>query len=89
MAITRQYARPRPARRRPPAGVSARLILGYAAVVYAAFVAVLGYAIGFFAGAVVPKGIDQGPRSPWPPALMPAVWLRSQRSTPSQWGKTP
>ena len=69
MAITRQYARPRPARRRPPPGVSARLILGYAAVVYATFVAVLGYAIGFFAGAVVPKGIDQGPRSPWPAAV--------------------
>jgi len=69
MAITRQNARPRSARRRPPAGVSARLILGYAAVVYATFVAVLGYAIGFFAGAGVPKGIDQGPRSPWPVAV--------------------
>src|SRR5215470_1127164 len=70
MASTRQYAHPRPARCRPQAGgASALLILGYAAVVYATFLAVLGYAIGFFAGAVVPKGIDQGPRSPWPAAV--------------------
>jgi protein-S-isoprenylcysteine O-methyltransferase Ste14 len=61
MASTRQYAQPRPA--------AALLSLGYAAVVYATFLAVLGYAIGFFAGAGVPKGIDQGPRSPWAVAV--------------------
>jgi protein-S-isoprenylcysteine O-methyltransferase Ste14 len=70
MASTRQYAHPRPACPRPRApGVPALLILGYAAAVYAVFLAVLGYAIGFFAGAVVPTGVDQGPRSPWPLAV--------------------
>jgi protein-S-isoprenylcysteine O-methyltransferase Ste14 len=70
MATTRQYARPRQARRRPPAGgTAALLILGYAVAVYAAFVAVTVYAIGFFAGVGVPKGIDQGPGSPWPLAM--------------------
>jgi methanethiol S-methyltransferase len=70
MATTRQYAHPRQARRRPPAGgAPALLILGYAVAVYAVFVAVTGYAIGFFADAGVPKGIDQGPRSPWPLAV--------------------
>ena len=70
MATTRQYAHPRQARRRPPAGgTSALLILGYAVAVYAVFVVVTGYAIGFFADADVPKGIDQGPRFPWPLAV--------------------
>jgi len=70
MASTRQYPRTRPARRRPPTpGASALVILGYAALAYAAFLAVLGYAIGFFADAGVPKGIDGGPRSPWPLAV--------------------
>jgi protein-S-isoprenylcysteine O-methyltransferase Ste14 len=70
MATTRQDARARPARRRPPAPSAAALvILGYAVLVYAAFLAVLGYAIGFFADAGVPKGIDGGPRSPWPLAV--------------------
>ena len=80
MASTRQYAHPRPAHPRPahprpahprPArpGAGALFILGYAVVTYAAFLAVLGYAIGFFADAAVPKGIDQGPRSPWPLAV--------------------
>jgi len=70
MASTRQYARTLPARRRPPApSASALVILGYAVLVYAAFLAVLGYAIGFFADAGVPKGIDTGPRSPWPLAV--------------------
>jgi len=70
MASTRQPTRPRPARQRPaPRGVAAPLILGYAAASYLLFLAVLGYAIGFFAGAGVPKGIDQGPRSPWPLAV--------------------
>src|SRR5215510_12838879 len=70
MASTTQYARTRPARRRPPTpGALALVILGYAVLVYAAFLAVLGYAIGFFIGAGVPKGIDAGPRSPWPLAV--------------------
>jgi len=70
MATTRQYAHARQARGRPSAGgTAALLILGYAVAVYAVFVVVTGYAIGFFAGAGVPKGIDQGPRSPWPLAV--------------------
>jgi len=70
MASTRQPTRPRPAGPRPgPRGAAAPLILGYAAAVYLLFVALLGYAIGFFAGAGVRKGIDQGPRSPWPLAV--------------------
>jgi protein-S-isoprenylcysteine O-methyltransferase Ste14 len=70
MASTRQRTHIQPARRRPSAGgASALLTLGYAVLVYAAFLAVLGYAIGFFAGAGVPKGIDAGPRSPWPLAV--------------------
>jgi protein-S-isoprenylcysteine O-methyltransferase Ste14 len=46
--------------------VPAPLILGYAAAAYLLFLAVLVYAIGFFADAGVPRGIDQGPHSPWP-----------------------
>src|SRR5215469_14564320 len=70
MASTRQSTRPQPAVRRPgPRGVPAPLILGYAAAAYLVFLAVLVYAIGFFADAGVPKGIDQGPRSPWPLAV--------------------
>ncbi len=45
------------------------LMLGYAAVVYALFVAVLGYAVGFFADVAVPRGIDQGTHSAWPLAV--------------------
>jgi methanethiol S-methyltransferase len=70
MASTRQPTRPQPTgQRSAPRGVAAPLILGYAATVYLLFLALLGYAIGFFAGAGVPKGIDQGPRSPWPLAV--------------------
>jgi methanethiol S-methyltransferase len=70
MTSTRQRIPTRPARRHPPTpGGSALVILGYAALVYAAFLAVLGYSIGFFADAGVPKGIDAGPRSPWPLAV--------------------
>ena len=62
---------------RPPAAVPdrraarlpARLILGYAVAVYLFFLAVLGYAAGFFADLGVPRGIDQGAR------LSPAVAL--------------
>ena len=55
----------RPQRARVPAGT----ILAYAAGVYLFFLAVLGYAAGFFAGFGVPKGIDQGPRA----AVLPAA----------------
>jgi protein-S-isoprenylcysteine O-methyltransferase Ste14 len=39
--------------------VPARIVLAYAAAVYLFFLAVLGYAAGFFASFGVPKGIDQ------------------------------
>src|ERR1700722_18449750 len=57
-----------------PAGVRPRtagalITVGYAAAVYLIFLAVLGYAIGFFIGAGVPKGIDQGSRAPLPLAV--------------------
>ncbi len=47
----------------PPARTRALIILVYAAAVYLFMLAVLGYAIGFFADFAVPKGIDQGPRA--------------------------
>jgi protein-S-isoprenylcysteine O-methyltransferase Ste14 len=50
------------------ARVPALIILLYAAAVYLLFLAVLGYAVGFFAGFGVPKGIDQGPRAAVPVA---------------------
>jgi hypothetical protein len=50
------------------ARVPARIILAYAAGVYLVFLAVLGYAAGFFAGLDVPEGIDQGPRAAVPVA---------------------
>jgi methanethiol S-methyltransferase len=37
------------------------VILGYGALSYLVFLAVLGYTIGFLAGVAVPKGIDDGP----------------------------
>lgn len=61
-------AKPAPAGRRSRAG-GALVIAGYAAAVYLIAAAVLGYALGFFIGAGVPKGIDQGARSPWPLAV--------------------
>ena len=85
MASTRQPTRPRPAGRRPaPRGVPALLILGYAAAVYVLFLAVLGYAIGFFAGAGVPTGIDKGTPPAWPLAvaadLLPLLLFAVQHS---------
>lgn len=56
-----------PGRPQPP-GMPALIIVVYAAAVYLFFLAVLGYAVGFFAGAGVPKGIDQGPRAAAPAA---------------------
>ena len=50
------------------ARMPALIILAYAAAVYLLFLAVLGYAAGFFAGLGVPKGIDQGPRAAVPVA---------------------
>jgi protein-S-isoprenylcysteine O-methyltransferase Ste14 len=47
----------------------ALVILVYAAAVYLLFLAVLGYAVGFFASFGVPKGLDQGPRAPVPVAV--------------------
>ncbi len=47
----------------------ALVILIYAMAVYLLFLAVLGYAMGFFAGSGVPKGIDQGPRAAVPVAV--------------------
>jgi methanethiol S-methyltransferase len=47
----------------------------YAAAVYLFFLAVLGYAVGFFAGFGVPKGIDQGPRAPGPAAVAADLML--------------
>ena len=47
----------------------ALIILVYAAAAYLLFLAVLGYAAGFFAGFGVPKGIDQGPRAAVPVAV--------------------
>jgi protein-S-isoprenylcysteine O-methyltransferase Ste14 len=42
---------------------------GYAIVAYGAALAVLGYAIGFIAGAGTPTGIDRGPSVAWPAAV--------------------
>src|SRR6266480_4870260 len=63
----------RPARlpaagRAQPARMPTPVIVVYAGAVYLLFLAVLGYAVGFFAGAGVPKGIDQGPRAAVPVA---------------------
>jgi methanethiol S-methyltransferase len=51
------------------ARMPALIILVYAAAVYLLFLAVLGYAVGFFAGFGVPKGIDQGTRAAAPAAV--------------------
>lgn len=47
----------------------ALIILVYAVAVYLLFLAVLGYAAGFFSGLAVPKGIDQGPQTAVPTAV--------------------
>ena len=52
-----------------PARMPALIILAYAVAVYLLFLAVLGYAAGFFADLGVPKGIDQGPRAAGPAAV--------------------
>jgi protein-S-isoprenylcysteine O-methyltransferase Ste14 len=69
MSHVTKPARPLAGVQRPQlAGMPALIILVYAAVVYLFFLAVLGYAVGFFAGAGVPKDIDQGPRAAVPAA---------------------
>ncbi len=55
--------------RTPLGGMPALIILVYAVAVYLLFLAVLGYAVGFFADFGVPKGIDQGPRAAVPVAV--------------------
>jgi methanethiol S-methyltransferase len=58
----------RPLAKQPPK-MPRLIILLYAAAAYLLFLAVLGYAVGFFAGFGVPKDIDQGPRAPVPVAV--------------------
>jgi protein-S-isoprenylcysteine O-methyltransferase Ste14 len=50
-------------------------VVVYAAAVDLIFLAVLGYAVGFFAGLGVPKGIDHGPRAAGPDAVVIDVLL--------------
>jgi methanethiol S-methyltransferase len=45
------------------------ITLAYAVAVHLLFLAVMGYAVGFFAGLGVPKGIDQGTRGTVPVAV--------------------
>jgi methanethiol S-methyltransferase len=67
--ISPSTRRPPPAGQGSPPGVPALVILGYAALVYVVFLAVLGYAIGFLAGAGLPTGVDRGTRTAWPAAV--------------------
>jgi hypothetical protein len=60
---------PRSVQRPQRASVSALIILAYAVAVYLFFLAVLGYAAGFFSGLGVPKGIGQEPRAAVPVAV--------------------
>src|SRR6266480_6147351 len=66
---TKPAGLPRSVQRPQRASVPALIILAYAVAVYLFFLAVLGYAAGFFAGLGVPKGIDQGPRAAVPVAV--------------------
>jgi protein-S-isoprenylcysteine O-methyltransferase Ste14 len=58
------------AERGHPATVPALLVLVYSAAVYLLFLGVLGYAVGFFAGFGVLKGIDDGSGVPVPVAMV-------------------
>jgi methanethiol S-methyltransferase len=68
MSLATRPARPPAAGRAQPARLPAPVIVLYAAATYLLFLGVLGYALGFFAGVGVPKGIDQGPRAAVPVA---------------------
>ena len=60
--------KPRVSRARPTR--ASDLVIGvYAGVVYLFFLALLGYAVGFFAGIGVPKTIDDGPSGSRPAAV--------------------
>ncbi len=64
MSHVTKPARPAAAAGRPqPARMPALIILVHAAAAYLLFLAVLGYAVGFFADFAVRKGLDQGPRA--------------------------
>src|SRR5579862_8396927 len=69
MSRALKQANPLTAGRRREARAPALIIVAYAATAYLVFLAVLGYAAGFFAGFGVPKGIDQGPRLTAPAAV--------------------
>jgi len=75
MSHATKPARPVAAGRPRPARMPALIILVYAAAAYLFFLAVLGYAVGFFAGCGVPRGIDQGPRAAVPVAVAIDVLL--------------
>src|SRR5690348_17286439 len=66
---TKPAGPPRSVHRPQRASVPAPIIVVHAAAVYLFFLAVLGFAVGFFAGSGVPKGIDQGPRAAVPAAV--------------------
>src|SRR5689334_3102731 len=54
----------------PEARTAPSLIIGlYAGVGYLFFLAVLGYAIGFFGDFAVPRTVDHGPSAPVPVAV--------------------
>lgn len=69
MAQATKPARPGVTGRPQPAGIPGLIILLYAAAAYLLFLAVLGYAVGFFAGFGVPRAINQGPRAAVPLAV--------------------
>ena len=82
MTHTTKPARLLVAERPQLARMPALIILAYAVAVYLLFLAVLGYAAGFFAGLGVPKGIDQGPRAAAPVAAACSCCCCSRFSTP-------
>lgn len=55
-----------PGHRQSARGTGGMFVLIYATAVYLLFLVVLCYAVGFFAGIAVPKGIDNGPHDPAP-----------------------
>ena len=86
MSHVTQPARPLAGAERPqPAGKPALIILVYAAAVYLLFLAVLVYAVGFFAGLGVPKeslGETYARYRARVPALIPRprAWPRQLRA---------